>query len=276
MVAHGDRLLRPSESARLDAELLLASVLERDRTALYRERELAVGRLQRDRFEQLLEARAAGRPVAQLLGEAEFWSLPFLVNRDVLIPRPETELLVETVLDRIPRTGGSLVADLGTGSGVIAIVVGLQRPRATVVAVDRSGSALRTARQNCARHGVSGVHLLQSDWLDAVRTTRFDVIVSNPPYVAAADALLSNSDIRFEPTSALVGGSDGLGALRAIVAQAPAYLKSGGCLCVEHGYNQGSRLRKLFQEQGFRRVATARDLAGLERVTFGEKGHRDG
>ena len=275
LVMHGDRLLRPSESSRLDAELLLAKVLDRDRLVLYRESEFEVAPPERARFDKLLGERAAGRPVAQLLGEAEFWSLPFFIDADVLVPRPETELLVDTVLERIPGSGGgAMVTDLGTGSGVIAVVVGLERPEATIIAIDRCGSALRTARKNCIRHGISGVHLLRADWLHGLHTTHFDIIVSNPPYVAADDLLLSSSDIRFEPKLALVGGSDGFAAFRAIVSQAPAYLKPGGLLCVEHGYHQGSQLRRLFHNHGFRQIATKCDLAGLERVTLGQKDSR--
>jgi release factor glutamine methyltransferase len=274
MVRSGARSLRPSESSRLDSELLLAHTLGLDRLVVYRDGDREVAADQGEQFERLIRARADGRPVAQLLGVAEFWSLSFQVDPHVLIPRAETEVLVAVALDRIPRSGRPVVADVGTGSGAIAVALAVERPGAAIVASDLSAAALLTARRNCERHRVAGVHLLQADWMDGLGDVRFDAIVSNPPYVCADDPLLAISDIRFEPRLALVGGRDGLGALRAFVAQARGRLKPGGFLAVEHGYNQGPAVRRLFEAQGLRRVATVRDVGGLERVTHGENGCR--
>lgn len=274
LIRHGSRLLHPSESSSLDAELLLTHTLDLDRLAVYRDGNVEVAPDKREQFGQLIRARAGGRPVAQILGRAEFWSLSFHLDAHVLIPRPETELLVATALDLIPRRGTPLIADLGTGSGAIAVSLAVERRGATIVATDLSARALGTARRNCVAHRVSAVHLLQANWMHGLRESQFDAIVANPPYVCADDPLLWTSDIRFEPRLALVGGSDGLAALRAIAAQAPAYLQRGGFLMLEHGYNQGAAVRRLLRDQGLERVATARDLAGLERVTYGEKTYR--
>jgi len=271
LIRHGEGLLRPSDSSRLDAELLLGHVLELSRTMLYRDGNVPVAIGHREQFRRLLRARADGQPIAQLLGGVEFWSLAFIVDENVLIPRPETELLVETALERMPRSGRPLVADLGTGSGAIAVVLAVERPGATVVATDKSALALRIAQKNCDLHEVSTIQLVRANLLDGMGGNAFDLVVSNPPYVCAGDPLLSTSDIRFEPEQALAAGEDGLEALRTITCQTPASLKPGGSLIVEHGYNQGAAVRRLFEEQGFQRIKTSRDLAGLQRVTYGEK-----
>lgn len=270
LIKRGDHVLRPSDSSRLDSELLLAYALGCDRLAVYRDGNCDVAPDQRLQFESLVRARASGQPVAQLLGTAEFWSLSFHIDANVLIPRPETELLVATVLDRIPRSHPSMIADLGTGSGTIAVVIALERRNATIIASDLSTAALAVARRNCDIHCVAQVYLLRANWMDAFGEAKFDIIVSNPPYVCAGDPLLSSSAIRFEPSLALAGGDDGLDALRELVAQAAVHLKPGGCLLVEHGYNQGAIVRRLFYQQGLQRVTTAPDLAGHGRVTFGE------
>ena len=269
LVKTGERLLRPSSSSRLDAEILLGHVTGCDRANIYRDPDAPVTSKQQEHFAQLTSARALGQPVAQLVGHVDFWSLSFKIDPNVLIPRPETELLVELALSLIPNDRDSVLADLGTGSGAIATVVALERPHATIVATDLSSPALQIARRNFIRHSASRIFLLRADWLVGFGDAQFDLIVANPPYVSADDPKLSNSDIRFEPVQALTAGRDGIDDLCVIVKQAPRCLKSGGYLVVEHGYTQGSDVRCLFAEQGFQRINTQHDLAGMERVTCG-------
>ena len=271
LVEVGERLLRPSTSSRLDTELLVSHVCDCDRAAVYRDPGAPVTAMQQRHFTKLANARAGGQPVAQLLGCADFWSLSFVVDANVLVPRPETETLVETALALIPSRGKPVLADLGTGSGVMAVVFARERPQATVLATDLSPLALHIAERNCRAHEASQVALLRANWMTALGDAEFDFIVSNPPYVQCDDPLLSNSDIRFEPRHALAAGTDGLDDLRAIVEQAPRHLKQGGYLLVEHGYNQASRVRQLFAERGLQRITTQRDLGNMERVTFGRK-----
>ena len=270
LVKQGEYLLRPSACSRLDAELLLGHLLHYDRTAIYRESKAAVSYEAQTRFTQLIRARAEGRPVAQLLGRSDFWSLSFEIDANVLIPRPETELLVETALELIASSGKPVLADLGTGSGAIATVFALERPCADIIATDFSPLALKVAQRNFAGHDATRIFLLRANWLIGLAPALFDLIAANPPYVSADDPLLSNSDIRFEPVQALAAGHDGLDDLRVIVGQAPSHLKKDGYLLVEHGYNQGQSVRLLFNNRGFRQITTIRDLAGFERVTFGQ------
>ena len=217
----------------------------------------------------LLERRLGGEPIAYLLGEREFYGLTFKVSPATLIPRPETELLVELALQRIPQLGARRVLDLGTGSGAIALSIAHARPNAEVVAVDASAAALEVAQFNTQQLALGNVRLLQSDWYAALHGERFDMIVSNPPYIAAGDAHLAQGDVRFEPSSALVSGTDGLDDIRRICAQAKAHLKSKGWLLFEHGYDQAAPVRALLRQAGFAEVFSARDLAGIERVSGG-------
>ena len=220
-------------------------------------------------FAALVARRTAGEPVAYIVGTREFFSLEFKVTPAVLIPRPETELLVEIALECTTPEQACRVLDLGTGSGCVAVSIARHRPRARVVAVDLSAAALAVATENAARHAVPNLELLVSDWFAALGGERFDVIVSNPPYVAADDPHLLQGDLRYEPASALTGGRDGLDSLRAIVVSAPQHLNSGGTLAVEHGHNQGVNCRELFAAAGFSAVSSRTDLAGIERVTLG-------
>ena len=216
-------------------------------------------------FRVLAARRAAGEPVAYIVGEREFYAHVFKVTPAVLIPRPETELLVELALSRNPKN----ILDLGTGSGCIAISIALSQPSARVTALDRSDAALAVARQNAALLKACNVTFLSSDWFDAVRGQCFDIIVSNPPYVAADDAHLMQGDLRFEPACALAAGVDGLADIRRIVAGARAYLARGGWLLFEHGHEQAPQCRKLLLHAGFSEVQSWRDLAGIERVSGG-------
>lgn len=215
-----------------------------------------------------MERRAAGEPIAYLTGNCEFYGLEFRVTPAVLIPRPETELLVDLALERLPVEGRARVLDLGTGSGCIAVSLGRQRPRMEVWAADAAPAALEVARDNALRLGAT-VRFVRSDWLADLAGERFDLILSNPPYVAAGDPHLSRGDLRFEPASALVAGEDGLNDIRRIVAAAPAHLAPGGWLLFEHGYDQAQRCRALLTAAGFGQVTSWRDLAGIERVSGG-------
>jgi len=220
-------------------------------------------------FAALVARRAAGEPVAYIVGTREFFSLDFKVTPAVLIPRPETELLVEIALERIAADWAAGVLDLGTGSGCIAIAIASHRPRARVVAVDRSAAALEVARDNSARHRAANLELRQSDWFSNLGEERFDLIVANPPYVAARDPHLQSGDLRAEPVDALSAGEDGLECLRAIMAAAPAHLNNGGVLAVEHGYDQAPRCRELLAAAGLEEVFSRTDIAGIERVSGG-------
>jgi release factor glutamine methyltransferase len=220
-------------------------------------------------FAALVARRAAGEPVAYIVGRREFFSLEFKVTPAVLIPRPETELLVEFALEYIDPEQACRVLDLGTGSGCVAIAIAKHRPRAKVVAVEQSDAALAIARENAQRHVAANVELVASDWFAALGDRRFDVIVANPPYVAAGDPHLSEGDLPAEPVAALVAGDDGLDCIRAIVAAAPRYLNGGGWLAFEHGYDQAERCRELLAGAGFEDVFSREDLAGIERISGG-------
>ena len=221
-------------------------------------------------YQTLVARRAAGEPVAYIVGAREFFSLEFKVTPAVLIPRPETELLVELALEHLSVHSTASVLDAGTGSGCIAITIAKHRPRARVVAVDRSAAALAVARANSDRHAAN-VELLQSDWFSALAGRRFDLIVANPPYIAADDPHLSRGDLRAEPPGALTGGADGLEDIRAIVAAAPDHLNAGGVIAFEHAYDQAPRCRQLLAAAGLEEVFSRHDLAGIARVSGGRR-----
>jgi release factor glutamine methyltransferase len=250
----------------LETRILLCHALGLSRVQLITRSDQVPEAAERERLAQLFARRLDGEPIAYLTGSREFYGLQFRVTPAVLIPRPETELLVELAAERLPE-GGS-VLDLGTGSGAIAVAVAHARPDARVTALDASAAALELARGNAARHDVR-VAFLQSDWYAALPPARFDVIVSNPPYIVAGDAHLSQGDLRFEPVDALTDHADGLSALRAIVSDAPAHLADGGWLLMEHGYDQAESVRSLLTARGFAEVQSWRDLAGIERASGG-------
>jgi release factor glutamine methyltransferase len=210
--------------------------------------------------------RAAGEPVAYIVGEREFFSLEFKVTPAVLIPRPETELLVEFALEQFAPDSACRVLDLGTGSGCIAISIARHRPHAAVVAVDASVAALEVARDNARRHAATAIEFVHSNWFGALSERQFDLIVANPPYIANGDPHLKLGDLRFEPAAALAGGDDGLACIRLIVASAPQYLRVGGWLAFEHGYDQSERSRELLAAAGFVSIVSRRDIAGIERL----------
>ena len=221
------------------------------------------------RWQSQLTRRLAGEPIAYIVGHREFYGLDFQVTPAVLIPRPETELLVELALALIPVDAVCETLELGTGSGAIAIAIARNRPLVRVTAVDRSVDALAVARLNAAALQAANVRFVESDWFAALGVKKFDTIVSNPPYVAARDPHLCQGDLRFEPAAALVGGDDGLDCIRAIVAGAPAHLSPGGWLLLEHGYDQAEACQALLHAHGFREVVSHPDLAGTLRVTGG-------
>ncbi len=258
-----------SDTPRLDAEILLAAALDRPRSYLHAWPERILEPEQAARFAAWLERRLAGEPVAYLLGRREFWSLELDVTPDTLIPRPETELLVELALKRLPTERPATVADLGTGSGAIALALAVERPQARIVATDSSSAALTVARCNARRLGIANVAFREGDWCMPLADARFDLIASNPPYVAAIDSRWQRGELRFEPSSALVAGADGLDAIRAIIIQAPNYLSPGGWLLLEHGYDQGETVPALLRERGFIEVTDHRDAAGVSRASCG-------
>lgn len=262
--------LPDSPSPRLDAELLLAHVLGKQRSFLRTWPEHELDAEQCARFERLLQRRRAGEPVAYLLGRQGFWSLDLEVSPDTLIPRPDTELLVETALQLAPATPLE-VLDLGTGTGAIALALAAERPAWRVTGVDRVEAAVALAVRNGQRLGLTNARFQLSHWFDGLGGQRFGLIVSNPPYIAADDRHLGEGDVRFEPASALVAGADGLDDIRLIVAQAPRHLLPGGWLLLEHGFDQGAAARALLDGAGFVEVHSRRDLAGHERISLGRR-----
>lgn len=254
----------------LDGQVLLAHVIGQSRAWLVAHRDDPLPRAQADAFFALAKRRREGEPVAHLTGTREFWGLALAVTPDVLIPRPETESLVEIALAKIAPDRPVRVLDLGTGSGAIALALAHERPRAIVLAVDRSTAALEVARGNAQRLGLSNVEFVASDWYAAAGGERFDVIVSNPPYIEAGDPHLREGDVRFEPVTALTPGGDGLDALRTIISGAPARLAAGGWLFVEHGYDQRIAVATLLATAGFTNLVASRDLAGHWRVAGGQ------
>ncbi len=258
-----------SSTPRLDAEVLLALALECNRTHLYAEPQRLVGDAAAATIEALLRRRIAGEPIAYLTGVREFWSLPFAVGEGVLVPRPETEHLVECVLAHIKQCRRPVIADLGSGSGAIAIALAKTRPDALLIAVDNDRQCLKWAVRNCAAIGAPKVLLVQGDWCAALARGVFDVVAANPPYLATGDAALDSDGVRFEPRAALVAEEAGLAAIRQIIHHAPACLAQHGALFLEHGALQGATVRRLLQKKGFARVRTVSDLAGLERVSLG-------
>lgn len=269
LVSATQRLQPHSNSARLDAELLLCQCLQKPRAFLYTWPELSLTEHQHNVFKTLLDRAASGEPLAHITGKREFWSKSFEVTADTLIPRPDTEILVEQSLLKLKNTSGPFL-DLGTGSGVIAICVAAERPDIKVCATDINDSALKIAAANAARHNAD-VDFIESDWFDNVTTTDFSVIASNPPYIAPDDPHLADGSLQHEPITALRSCDDGFSDITAIIQATPEHLKSGGWLLLEHGNTQGQRTRSLMLKRGFSLVTTEKDLSGNDRVTLGQK-----
>lgn len=259
------------DDGRGEVELLLAHALGRDRSWLIAHRDDAVAPDLAAQFRGCVSRRAAGEPVAYIVGRRGFHAFELAVTPAVLIPRPETELLVELALQRIPQSEKVEIADLGTGSGAIALAIASARPQVRVLATDASAAALYVARGNAQRLGLGNVDFVQGDWCAALGDRLFDLIVSNPPYIAENDAHLAQGDLRFEPRGALASGVDGLDAIRTIVRDAPTHLTLGGWLLLEHGFDQGAGVRILLEQNGFVDIFTARDLENRERVSVGLK-----
>ncbi len=274
LLAEARKELQNSDSPALDAELLLCHVLGKPRSFLFTWPEQEVAELLAAQFQQLLARRVGGEPVAYLLGRREFYGHEFLVSADTLIPRPDTELLVDVALEKLPAAQPLRIADLGTGTGAIAISLGLARPAWQLLAVDYIVAVLDLVERNVRRLRAVNVTPLQSSWYSRLQGP-FDAIVSNPPYIRVDDVHLKRGDVRFEPRSALVSGDDGLDDIRLIVAGAPARLRAGGLLAIEHGHDQGGAVRELFRRTGFQSVETRRDYGDNERVTFGFSGAGD-
>jgi release factor glutamine methyltransferase len=258
-------------SARLEVQYLLQYALQKPRAWLLAHFEQQLTPDQWTTYEKLLQRRLQGEPVAYILGEREFFGLKFKVTPATLIPRPETELLVEQALEKIPLRQKSSVLDLGTGSGAIALSIAHTRPEAEVTAVDASMQALTIAKENAQRLDIHNTRFMHSSWFSGLAGQYFDLVVSNPPYVAESDPHLQQGDLPFEPRSALVSGAEGLDDIRYIVAGVPEHLHSGGWLLLEHGYDQSERVRELLHRAGMAEVYSARDLSGIERVSGGRK-----
>ena len=271
LLKYSDQLQSISDSAQLDCELLLCYVLNVDRTWLRTWPEKPVSQSLEAKFCTLLERRVQGQPIAYLVGSRGFWSMDLQVSQDTLIPRPETELLVELALNlRLPKKSHGL--DLGTGTGAVALALATERPDMNFIAVDYQVGAVSLANKNCQTLGLSNVNIFQSDWFDSLQLTgcQFDLIVSNPPYISVNDPHLQQGDVRYEPNSALVSGVDGLDDLKKIITQSPLYLKSDGWLLLEHGFDQGPAVVRLMIEAGFQEVVTHKDYNQIDRVTLGQ------
>ncbi len=258
-----------SDTAELDTEVLLCHCLNKTRSFLRAWPEHQPTPAQIAQFKNLIDQRRSGRPIAYLTGEREFWSRNFSVSPDVLIPRPDTELLIELSLALIPSDKPCKIIDLGTGSGIIGITLAAERAQAQVLATDLSVTALAVAKRNAKHHRIDNINFLQSSWFTAVTENDFDLVISNPPYIADNDVHLQQGDVRFEPISALVSPENGLQDIRLLAEQGRSHLKPGGQLLVEHGYDQQTPVQDIFKDSGYLHVNTHYDLSGNPRVTSG-------
>ena len=256
-----------SDTPKLDAQVLLAHVLDKDLTYLITWSDQALSVQDTHTFDTLLVRRLKGEPVAYIVGYKEFWSLPLAVAPSTLIPRPDTELLVELVLAQNPSPSFS-VLDLGTGTGAIALALASEKPTWKIVAVDYSHEAVELAKSNVERLDIHNVNIVQSDWFKGLDNERFNVIVSNPPYIDEQDEHLEQGDVRFEPKSALVAPEHGLADIKHIIMNGRRYLSSSGSMYIEHGYNQGEAVREIFEQFGYTQATTEQDLGGNDRVTW--------
>ena len=264
-----EQSINNSESARLDAEILFCDVMQISRTRLYSCPEQTVPDDKSAIFQSLIEQRQQGRPIAHLTGKKEFWSLELAINEDTLIPRPETELLVETALQIIPDEAFNIL-DLGTGSGAIAIAIASERPNSKIVATDINANALAMAKKNAQAHQLNNIQFYLSDWYQDIPLQTFDLIVSNPPYIKRDDEHLSKGDVRFEPELALIAGADGMQAISMILENATSYLANNAYVLIEHGYDQKLLVQKVFLKHNFKQLKTFQDLSGQDRITHGQ------
>jgi release factor glutamine methyltransferase len=265
------QLSSSSDSPRLDAELLLAHCLQKERSYLYAWGDKVVDESIQQTFKQLIEKRLTDYPVAYLLGHREFWSLDLKVSEDVLIPRPETERLVEVALEKIQHCSTPTILDLGTGSGAIALSIGSERTDALITASDSSAKALAIAQYNAQKNALANVNFILSDWFSGIPQQPFDLIVSNPPYIKSDDAHLQQG-IRHEPLQALAAGKTGLDDIKTILHSALSYMKQGAWIIIEHGYDQGKVVPQLMQKAGFQRIDCLKDYNDNERLSIAKKG----
>ncbi len=260
-----------SPTPRLDAEVLVMHACGIGRSELITRHDAALTDEQQNRLEGLLVRRKRGEPVAYITGTREFWSMELDVTPGTLIPRPETELLVEKALEHIPRDAEWTIADLGTGSGAIALAITKERPHCRVIAADNSPAALEVARSNAKKFGLTNIEFHEGDWFAALAGATFDMILSNPPYIRAGDPHLKQGDVRFEPATALVAGAEGLDAIRHIARHAREFLKPGGWLLFEHGWDQAEAIGDYLRQQGYRNIVSHTDLTGHARVAGGRR-----
>ena len=269
LISSTSQLSLVSESAKLDSELLLAFILRKPRSYLYAWEDEKISDKNQNEFKRLLARRIKGEPIAHILGERGFWSLDLKVTADTLIPRPDTERLVELALELIPRKAKWKILDMGTGTGAIALSLAKERPDCFVTATDQSLAALDVAKQNAQRNKISNIEFLQSDWFAKLENRQFNMIVSNPPYICSNDPHLQQGDVRFEPLSALTAGEDGLNAIRTIIKNSHQHLFHDAVLLLEHGYDQADAVCHLLKEANFSHVHNLQDYGGNPRVTIG-------
>ena len=270
LIQKAEQSINCSESARLDAEILFCDVMQIRRSRIYSHPEQVIPDEKSALFQSLIEQRRQGHPIAHLTGKKEFWSLELTINEDTLIPRPETELLVETALQMIPDDAVFNILDLGTGSGAIAIAIASERPNSKIVATDINTNALSIAKNNAETHKLNNIQFYLSDWYQYIPLQSFDLIVSNPPYIKKDDEHLSQGDVRFEPELALVAGADGMQAISIIIENAKRYLANDAYLLIEHGYDQKALVQEAFLRHDFRQVKTFQDLSRRDRMTHGQ------
>lgn len=268
LLKEAENLLSMPEYARLDAELLLCDVMHFDRSKLYSMPEVIIPVEKVREYKELINKRCEGQPLAYLTGKKEFWSLEFVVNQYTLIPRPETECLVEIALSKIPPHSRYAIADLGTGSGAIAVAIATERPGCKIMATDICVHAIEVARLNAARHEICNIDFVTSNWLDNI-DEKFDLIISNPPYIQDNDCHLKGDGVMHEPKLALCGGPEGMDSIKSIVQDARKHLVTGGWLMIEHGYDQAEKVRAVFNQNGFTEIQSHCDYSKIERVTSG-------
>ena len=267
IAAGADLLALSSESAKLDAQVLLLHILQKPRSYLFTWPEHALSDEQQSQFNVFIQRRLKGEPVAHITGQREFWSLSLEVNATTLIPRPDTETLVEQALEvTVPAT--AKVLDLGTGTGAIALALGSEMPNWQITAVDRVSDAVALATRNQQRLAINNVHVKQSNWFSELHGEKFNLIVTNPPYIESSDIHLNQGDVRFEPLSALVADDCGMSDIKQIITQSRDYLSSNGYLLIEHGFEQGEAVRHFFEKMAFVNIKTVKDLGNNDRVTL--------